>query len=118
MAKSPRMVPGAEARGLVAPRRAERNISRQFIASRDVELTAASLDGVTALPDHSADGARGHVCPPSLVSIFPWACGGKHTLNQTGEEGLASKVGVVLLEVSLARGDKLDGNELEAVQLG
>lgn len=25
------------------------------------ELTAAGLDGVTALPDHGADGAREHV---------------------------------------------------------
>lgn len=55
------------------------------------------------------------------------------TLNQTGEEGLASEVGIyeqsglignwyngsrgrtVLLEVLLAGGDELDGGKLEAI---
>ena len=78
-------------------------------------LTTAGLDGITALPDHGADGARVHV------------------LNQTREEGLASEVGIcewsesignlyngsrgrtVLLEVLLAGGDELDGGKLEAV---
>ena len=41
-----------------------------------VKHTTASLDGVTALPDHGADGARVHV------------------LNQTGEERLASEISV------------------------
>lgn len=40
------------------------------------QLTTAGLDGITALPDHGADGARVHV------------------LNQTREEGLASEVGI------------------------
>lgn len=39
-------------------------------------LTAASLDGVTALPDHGGDGARVHV------------------LDQAGEEGLLSEIGI------------------------
>jgi hypothetical protein len=56
----------------------------------------ASLDGITALPDHGANGARVHV------------------LNQTREEGLASQVGIVLLEVLLAGSDKLDGDKLVA----
>ena len=60
---------------------------------------AASLDGVTTLPDHGADGARQHV------------------LDQTGEEGLALEVGIVVLEVLLAGSDELDGNELEATVL-
>jgi len=61
--------------------------------------TAASLDGVTALPDHGADGARVHV------------------LNEASEEGLASEVLVVLLEVLLAGSGELDGDKLEATVL-
>jgi hypothetical protein len=63
------------------------------------EDDTAGLDGVTALPDHGADGARGHVG------------------NETGEEGLAGEVGVVGLEVLLGGGDELDGRELEAAVL-
>ena len=59
----------------------------------------AGLDGVTALPDHGADGTGGHVG------------------NETGEEGLAGEVGVVGLEVLLGGGDKLDGGKLEAALL-
>lgn len=69
------MVPGEEARGLVAPRMASDVISSCIIV-KDVKHTAASLDGVTALPDHGADGARVHV------------------LNQTSEERLASEISV------------------------
>ena len=63
------------------------------------EEDTAGLDGVTALPDHGADGAGGHVG------------------NETGEEGLAGEVGVVGLEVLLGGGDQLDGRELEAAVL-
>jgi hypothetical protein len=63
------------------------------------EDDTASLDGVTALPDHGADGARGHVG------------------NETGEERLAGEVGVVGLEVLLGGGDELDGSKLEAALL-
>jgi hypothetical protein len=63
------------------------------------EDDAAGLDGVTALPDHGADGTRGHVG------------------DKTGEEGLAGEVGVVGLEVLLGGGDELDGRELEAAVL-
>jgi hypothetical protein len=63
------------------------------------EDDTAGLDGVTALPDHGADGARGHVG------------------NETGEERLAGEVGVVGLEVLLGGGDQLDGRELEAAVL-
>jgi hypothetical protein len=42
---------------------------------------------------------------------------GCHTLNQAGEEGLASKVGVVLLEVLLAGSGHLDANKLESTLL-
>lgn len=57
----------------------------------------ASLDGVTALPDHGADRARVHVG------------------NEAGEERLVGQVGVVLLEVLLARGGELDGGKLVAI---
>jgi hypothetical protein len=63
------------------------------------EKDTAGLDGVTALPDHGADGAGGHVG------------------NETGEEGLAGEVGVVGLEVLLGGGDELDGGKLEAALL-
>jgi hypothetical protein len=63
------------------------------------EDDTAGLDGVTALPDHGADGARGHVG------------------NETGEERLAGEVGVVGLEVLLGGGDELDGSKLEAALL-
>jgi hypothetical protein len=59
----------------------------------------AGLDGVTALPDHGADGA------------------GRHVGDETGEERLALQVGVVGLEVLLGSGDQLDGGQLEAALL-
>jgi len=63
------------------------------------EEDAASLDGVTALPNHGADGTTQHV------------------LDQAGEEWLLLEVGVVSLEVLLAWGDKFNGDELEAAGL-
>jgi hypothetical protein len=63
------------------------------------EDDTAGLDGVTALPDHGADGAGGHVG------------------DETGEERLAGEVGVVGLEVLLGGGDELDGGKLEAALL-
>jgi hypothetical protein len=59
----------------------------------------AGLDDVLTLPDHGADGAAQHV--------------GDETL----EEGLGGEVLVVLLEVLLAGGGELHGNELEAAVL-
>lgn len=63
------------------------------------EEDTAGLDGVTALPDHGADGTGGHVG------------------NETREEGLAGEVGVVGLEVLLGGGDELDGGKLETTLL-
>lgn len=63
------------------------------------EDLAASLDSVTALPDHGADGAAAHVG------------------NQSREEGLVREVGVVLLKVLLGGSDELDGGKLEATVL-
>lgn len=54
------------------------------------QLTTAGLDGITALPDHGADGARVHV------------------LNQTREEGLASEIGIC--ERSESIGNRYNGS--------
>jgi hypothetical protein len=59
----------------------------------------AGLNDVLTLPDHGADGAAEHV--------------GDETL----EEGLGGEILVVLLEVLLAGGGELHGNELEAAVL-
>jgi hypothetical protein len=40
---------------------------------------------------------------------------GGRTLDEALEERLGRQVGIVLLEVLLARGDELQGDELEAV---
>lgn len=63
------------------------------------EELAADLDDLLALPDHGADGARAHVG------------------DKTGEEWLVGEVRVVLLEVLLAGGHELDGDELVATLL-
>ena len=63
------------------------------------EDLAAGLDGVTAFPDHGADGAAAHVG------------------NQSREEGLVGEIGIVLLEVLLGGGGELDGGKLEATGL-
>ena len=63
------------------------------------EEGAAGLDGVDALPHHGADGSRVHVVDESWV------------------ERLAGQVLVVLLEVCLARGAELEGDELVALLL-
>lgn len=56
------MVPGAEARGLVAPRMANNDFSVwSSMVIANGELTAAGLDDLTALPDHGDDGAAQHV---------------------------------------------------------
>jgi hypothetical protein len=63
------------------------------------EDLASSLDGITALPDHGADGAAAHVG------------------NQSREEGLLGEVLVMLLEVLLGGRGELDGGKLEATAL-
>jgi len=63
------------------------------------EHLAAGEDGVVTLPDHSADGAGGHV------------------LDETREESLAGEVSVMLLHVGLSWGAELHGDELEALLL-
>lgn len=101
------------------------------------EKDTAGLDGVTALPDHGADGTGGHVwvrvsmqchvggqegrdCRYSagvLEGLVGEIEKSKRTGNQSGEEGLAVEVLVVLLEVLLAGLAKLDGSKLEAAAL-
>jgi hypothetical protein len=62
------MVPGAEARGLVAPRRAVCIVSRirgwgaKWRRMEEEEHTTASLHGITTFPDHGADWSAAHVC--------------------------------------------------------
>jgi len=63
------------------------------------EDSAASLDGITAFPDHGGDGAAQHVG------------------NKAGEERFLGKVGIVLLEVLTRRRDQLDSDKLEATLL-
>lgn len=58
-----------------------------------------SLDGITTFPDHGANGTAQHV------------------VDESWEEWLGGEVGIVLLEVLLARADKLDGSELESARL-
>lgn len=53
------------------------------------------------------------------VAVSSWGCSNRHrrvshTLDETREEGLVLEVLVVLLEVLLAGGDELQGNELVA----
>jgi len=57
---------------------------------------ATGLHCVQALPDHSNYGSGGHV------------------LNETGEEGLALKIGIVLLKVLWGCVNELEGDQLEA----
>jgi hypothetical protein len=89
------------------------------------EDDAASLDGVTAFPDHGADGAGCHICG-LCMSVLVDGGGGRggdgkrglwerRTGDETGEEGLLVQVFVVLLEVLLGGCDELETDELEAV---
>lgn len=124
------MVPGAEARGLVAPRRAGKGGCQSLHTHRDRRwLTAAGLDGITALPDHGDDGAAVHVYWSSQHRSGATR-GGCRTLDEASEEGLVLEVGIctrvsmvgrsvskdmdrtVGLEVLLAGGGELDGGEL------
>ena len=61
MAKSPRIVPGAEANGFVVPKRAASESVMLVFSIMSNERTATSLDGLTSLPYHSTDGAAQHI---------------------------------------------------------
>ena len=61
MAKSPRIVPGAEANGFVAPKRAASESVMHVFGIVFNGRTATSLDGLTALPYHSTDGPAQHI---------------------------------------------------------
>jgi hypothetical protein len=114
------MVPGAESRGFVAPRRA---VSQSATASLngkeplwvEAEHTTSGFDGITTLPDHGANWAAQHVYTIvshvflSQILGFPWP---------TGDEALVERflgeIFVVLLHVLFRWGDELQGNELVA----
>ena len=98
------MVPGAEARGLVAPK-----IDRPtFTASRPCHTIAQT----TPLPIS--------ILNASVISILSQKGGapnggvGGRTGNETWEEGLVGEILIVLLEMSLGWGGELDGGKLEA----
>lgn len=66
------MVPGADANGLVAPRRTGKSgeMIEDQIPSRRV--TSAGPDRVTTFPHHSADRAAKHICKKafSLMKVM------------------------------------------------
>jgi hypothetical protein len=84
------------------------------IRRTDGQLTAAGLDGITALPDHGDDGAAEHVLKSVSTNIITKILRVRLTGDEAGEEGLVLEVGVVLLELSTGRGGELHGSELEA----
>ena len=61
MAKSPRIVPGAEANGFVAPKRAASESVMLVFRAVSNGRTATSLYGLTPLPYHSTDGTAQHI---------------------------------------------------------
>lgn len=99
MAKSPRMVPGAEARGLVAPR-----------MTRPVLTASRPSQTMAATGPEPMSGAMS-------AGVGLWDSCAARTGNEGREEGLVAQVGIVLLEVLLGGSDKLDGSELEAAVL-
>jgi hypothetical protein len=110
------MVPGAEARGLVAPR-----MERPVLTASRPSQTMAQMGPefmsvqclVSTYPFQWWDSQKGL---RRLIWGF-WKRWGCRTGDQSGEEGLAGKVGVVLLEVLLSGADELDGSKLEAAVL-
>lgn len=72
------MVPGADARGLVAPRRAVRGNAvsdMQLRLTLIVERTTTSFNCITTFPDHGADGTAQHVCFDSTISMIALVVG-------------------------------------------
>ena len=61
MAKSPRIVPGAEASGFVAPKRAASESVMLVFRVVSNGRTATSLDSLTPLPYHGTDGTAQHI---------------------------------------------------------
>ena len=75
------------------------------------KLTSASLDCVTAFPDHSNDRTAQHIylnvsARPTkpLVDL--------HTCDKALEERLLREIGIVLLEMLLGGSDELQSNQL------
>ena len=67
IAKSPRIVPGAEARGLVAPNRAHTVSAHPPSIPSIAQLTPSSLHSISPLPNHSSDRSAKHIYPSSLA---------------------------------------------------
>jgi len=122
------MVPGAEARGLVAPRRAGEKVVRGMRLVKAGKLTSAGLDSITTFPNHSADWSGTHVCYTLDVYVVREGIGVLHLMSP-GKNGLversssgsqissvpnspAFRVLTVLLEVLFAGGHELDSSEL------
>ena len=74
------MVPGAEARGLVAP-------SMAIIRTVVLRVTAAGFDNILALPDHGDDWARSHIYCYS-------SCFERTTFDESREKRLGRKIAV------------------------
>jgi hypothetical protein len=87
------------------------------------EDETASLDDFTTFPNHGSDWTRGHVCfvkKRRVLAIHMSRVRRKRkrrTADETWEEWLCLQVFIVLLQVSLAGRDDLDGDELEATLL-
>ena len=101
IAKSPRMVPGAEASGFVAPS-SVRPVLTTSRPSQTIAQTGPLAMSVV-------------LSQPSVLQLSSHRT--QRTGNETLEEGLVAQVGVVLLEVLLGGRDELDGRQLEAVML-
>ena len=53
---------------------------------RDKELTSASLDGITTLPDHGTDWSTLHIY--LQLAYVPGEAWGRHTFDEPWEEWL------------------------------
>lgn len=122
------MVPGLEARGLVAPRMTSiGNIQTCPLLAQKGEHrgrwhTTASLDCVTTLPNHCADRSAQHVYQSCVSYLVPcilhfgvsYHVESRRTCNETLEERLVGQIFVVLLEVLFGRSHELDCGKLVA----
>ena len=92
------MVPGAEARGLVAPRRV-----RPVLTASRPSQTMAQMGPLSMSEEYVSQ------------HVYLWDFDGKRTGDEAVEERLVLQVGIVGLEVLLAGSNELDGSELVAV---
>lgn len=114
MAKSPRMVPGCEASGLVAPRMARPVLTASRPCQTIAQTGPLPMSGCGA--SVSVRSLRPRAVPGRACRVRGGVCGSR-TGDEALEEGLVFQVRVVLLEVLLGRGDELDGRQLEAASV-